>query len=155
MASKNLLQNIYLFRLLSGEELEVVSEAAEVETFGATDDIFTQSDQATAMYVIKYGSVRIHQRSSAGDNIEVATLGTGSHFGEMGFVDGEPRSASAVALEKTDIIVFRYDKLRTVLDRHPTIAVKFYKELAHFLCGRLRITTNDLSFSREKNLSHF
>ena len=155
MASQNLLQNIYLFKLLSGEELEVVSEAAEVETFNGTDDIFSQGDRATALYVIKYGSVRIHQRSSTGDTIEIATLGTGSHLGEMGFVDGEPRSASATALEKTDIIVFSYDKLRQVLDRHPTIAVKFYKELAHFLCGRLRITTNDLSFSREKNLSHF
>lgn len=155
MANKNLLQNIYLFKLMSGEELEVISEAAEVETFGGTDELFTQGDKALAMYVIKYGSVRIHQRSSTGDNIEVATLGTGSHFGEMGFVDGEPRSASATAIEKSDIIVFNYEKLRTVLERHPTIAVKFYKELAHFLCGRLRITTNDLSFAREKNLSHF
>lgn len=155
MANKNLLQNIYLFKRMSGEELEVISEAAEVETFGGTDELFTQGDRALALYVIKYGSVRIHQRSSAGDNIEVATLGTGSHFGEMGFVDGEPRSASATAIEKSDIIVFNYDKLRNVLERHPTIAVKFYKELAHFLCGRLRITTNDLSFAREKNLSHF
>jgi CRP-like cAMP-binding protein len=155
MANKNLLQNIYLFKLMSGEELEVISEAAEVETFGGTDEIFTQGDKALALYVIKYGSVRIHQRSSSGDNIEVATLGTGSHFGEMGFVDGEPRSASATAIEKSDIIVFNYGKLQKVLERHPTIAVKFYKELAHFLCGRLRITTNDLSFAREKNLSHF
>jgi len=155
MANKNLLQNIYLFKRMSGGELEVISEAAEVETFGGTDELFTQGDRALALYVIKYGSVRIHQRSSAGDNIEVATLGTGSHFGEMGFVDGEPRSASATAIEKSDIIVFNYDKLRNVLERHPTIAVKFYKELAHFLCGRLRITTNDLSFAREKNLSHF
>lgn len=155
MANKNLLQNIYLFKLMSGEELALISDAAELETFGGTDEIFGQGDKALAMYVIKYGSVRIHQRSSAGDSIEVATLGTGSHFGEMGFVDGEVRSASAVAIEKSDIIVFKYDKLRQVLDKHPTIAVKFYRELAHFLCGRLRITTNDLSFAREKNLSHF
>jgi CRP/FNR family transcriptional regulator, cyclic AMP receptor protein len=151
----NLLQNIYLFKRMTGEELEIIAESASVETFGATDEIFAQSDRAQALYVIKYGSVRIHQRSSSGDIIEVATLGTGSHFGEMGFVDGEPRSAAATALEKSDIIVFTYDKLRDTLDRHPTIAVKFYQELAHFLCGRLRITTNDLSFAREKNLSHF
>lgn len=155
MASKNLLQNIYLFKRLSGEELEMISEAASVETFGSADEIFAQGDKALGLYVIKYGSIRIHQRSTSGDVIEVASLGTGSHFGEMGFVDGEPRSASATALEKSDIVVFSYDKLRMVLDRHSTIAVKFYQELAHFLCGRLRITTNDLSFAREKNLSHF
>lgn len=155
MSNKNLLQNIYLFKRLTGGELEVVGEAATIETFNPNDEIFSQKDASKALYVIKYGSVRIHQRSSVGDHIEVATLGTGSHFGEMGYVDGEPRSASAVAVEKSEIIVFSYDKLRVMMAQYPSIAVKFYQELALFLCGRLRITTNDLSFAREKNLSHF
>jgi len=155
MANKNLLQNVYLFKRMSPEEMDLISEAASLETYNPTDEIFTQNERATALYVIKYGSVRIHQRSSEGDSIEVATLGTGSHFGEMGFVDGEPRSASATAIEKSDIVVFDYEKLGQILSRHPIVAVKFYQELAHFLCGRLRITTNDLSFAREKNLSHF
>lgn len=155
MSGKNLLQNIYLFKHMDASELETVSGVTEIKTFLPTDEIFTQKDKATALYVIKYGSVNISQKTSSGDNIQVATLGSGSHFGEMGFVDGEPRSATATAIERSDIIVFSYDKLRSMLKEHPQIAVKFYKELAHFLCGRLRITTNDLSFSREKNLSHF
>ncbi len=155
MGNRNILQSIYLFKHMSSEELDIISESGELESFGPSDEIFYQGEKAHALYVIKYGSIRIHQRSTAGDNIEVATLGTGSHFGEMSFVDGEPRSASATAIEKSDIFVFNYDSLRTTLDKHPTMAVKFYQALAHFLCGRLRITTNDLSFSREKNLSHF
>lgn len=153
--NKNLLQNVYLFKNLSSEQMEVVSEAGRLETFNAGDDIFAQGDSAQALYVIKYGSIRIHQKSSSGDNIEVANLGTGSHFGEMALVDGEPRSASATAIEKSEIVVLDYEKLNSILDKHVSIAASFYKELAHFLCGRLRITTNDLSFAREKNLSHF
>jgi len=155
VGNKNLLQNIYLFKRLTAPELEVVSEAATIESFDAGADVFNQKDAAKALYVIKSGSVRIHQRSSTGDNIEVAILGTGSHFGEMGYVDGEVRSASASVVEKSEIIVFSYDKLRLMMAEYPGIAVKFYQELALFLCGRLRITTNDLSFAREKNLSHF
>jgi SulP family sulfate permease len=154
-ASKNLLQNVYLFKGLNGEQLESISEAGRLETFGAGDDIFAQGDKAKALYVIKYGSVRILQKSSSGDLIEVATLGTGSHFGEMAFVDGEPRSAAATAVEKSEIVVLDYEKLQALLGKNTGIAVSFYKELSHFLCGRLRITTNDLSFAREKNLSHF
>ncbi|MGE0762872.1 MAG: cyclic nucleotide-binding domain-containing protein [Bdellovibrionales bacterium] len=156
MSNKSdILQNIYLFRRMTPSELEAVTKAATLQTYGAMGEIFAQQEKATALYVIKQGSVRIHQRSSLGDNIEVATLGAGSHFGEMGFVDGEPRSASASAIEKTEIVVFSYEKLRDMLTEYPTIAVKFYQELALFLCGRLRITTNDLSYAREKNLSHF
>lgn len=155
MSNKNLLQNIYLFKQMSGEELEIISQAVDMEKFAPNDEVFSQGDKATALYVIKYGSVRIHQKSSAGDQIEVATLGTGSHFGEMGFVDGESRSAAATVIEKSEILVFSYSKLHEVMSKYPLVAVKFYRELAHFLCGRLRITTNDLSFAREKNLSHF
>ena len=154
-ANKNLLQNVYLFKELSAEQIDLISEAGHLETYSAGDDLFSQGDKATALYVIKYGSVRILQKSASGDQIEVATLGTGSHFGEMAFVDGEPRSASAAAVEKSEIVVLDYQKLQGVLEKNIGIAASFYKELAHFLCGRLRITTNDLSFAREKNLSHF
>ena len=153
--AQNLLKNVYLFKNLGASELELVSQAGEAQTFNIGDDIFCQADPSKALYVIRHGSVKIHQKSSSGDNIEVANLGTGSHFGEMAFVDSEPRSASATATEKSEIVVLDYNKLDEILTANPAIAVSFYKELAHFLCGRLRVTTNDLSFAREKNLSHF
>lgn len=153
--SQNLLKNVYLFKGLSDDELKLISDAGQAATINPGDDIFTQSDAAKALYVIRFGSVKIHQKSSSGENIEVANLGSGSHFGEMAFVDGEPRSASATAIEKSEIVVLHYDKLSGILSAHSNIAISLYKELAHFLCGRLRVTTNDLSFAREKNLSHF
>ncbi len=155
MSQKNLLNNIYLFKEMDSRELSIINETAELETYGPGDEIFTQGDKATSLYVISYGSVRIHRRASEGDNIEVANLGTGSHFGEMSFLDDEFRSATITAIEKTDIVRIPYDKLNAALSDNPQTAVKFYKALSKFLCGRLRITTNDLSFAREKNISHF
>ena len=108
-----------------------------------------------ALYVISFGSVRIHRKASDGDKIEVAILGTGSHFGEMPFLDDEPRSATVVAVEKTDIVSISYEKLSSLLENHPEISIKFYKSLSRFLCCRLRITTTDLGFAREKKISHF
>lgn len=155
MSDKHLLENIYLFKGLNNEQLDLIEELATMSTFNPGDDIFSQGDKAQALYIIKYGSIRIHQKADSGDNIEVAVLGTGSHFGEMAVLDGEPRSATATAIEKTDVVEIDFEKLKSVLSEHPLIALHFYNKLAHFLCGRLRITTNDLSFAREKNLSHF
>src|SRR5688572_10316937 len=107
------------------------------------------------MYLIKFGSVKVQQTTKSGDNLDVATLGTGSHFGEMGFVDNEARSATVSANEPVELISIPYEKLNQLLGKNQAIAVKFYKELSHFLCGRLRSTTNDLGFALEKNLSHF
>jgi len=151
----SLLQNVYLFKGMDAKELAAIGEIGTNQTLNTGDTIFIKGEAATAMYLIKFGSVKIQQTTKSGDNLVVSTLGTGSHFGEMPFIDGQPRSASAMASEPTEVITIPYDKLRMYLSQNQTAAVKFYKELSHFLCGRLRTTTTDLNFAREKNLSHF
>ncbi len=153
--SRSLLENIYLFKQFPAGDLNAVSELGEVVTFSPGETIFLRGEPAKAMFFIKFGSVKIQQSTSAGDNIDVATLSAGSHFGEMPFVDNEPRSATAIAAEQTELFVIGYEKLNAFLNSRPNTAVGFFKELAHFLCGRLRVTTSDLNYVREKNLSHF
>lgn len=152
--SRTLLQNVYLFKGLTADELALVSELAKTTSYNTGDTIFIKGEPATAMFLIKHGSVKIQQTTKSGDNLVVATLGTGSHFGEMGFVDGDPRSATAAAGEMTELIVIPYDRLKALIEKNSSIALKLYRELAHFMCGRLRATTNDLGFARERNLSH-
>ena len=153
MAS-NLLQNVYLFKELTPQELEQVNGIATLESKLPGDEIFSEGDSAHSLYVIKHGSVKI-QHTGVDNQIHVATLGTGSHFGEMAFVDGEKRSATVTTIERADIVRLEFDGLKKLLEKNPPIAVKVYKALAHFLCGRLRVTTNDLTFAREKNMHHF
>lgn len=152
---RSLLKNVYLFKTLTPDEMHAVAEIAQGQTFQKGDSIFLRGEPATGMYLIQFGSVKIQQTTKSGDNLDVATLGTGSHFGEMSFVDNEVRSATAVAAESCEMIVISYDKLNQLLSKNTSIATKFYRELAKFMCGRLRATTNDLGFAREKNLSHF
>ena len=151
----SLLRNIYLFKEFNDDELSSVEKACSTDSLATGDEIFSEKDEASAFYVIKLGSVKISHKNSKGDDMDVATLGTGSHFGEMAFIDSERRSATATAIERTEILRADFRKLREILDGNPKLAAKFYRSLAHFLSGRLRQTTTDLAFSREKNLRHF
>lgn len=153
--TKDLLKNCYLFRDMNADELTKIDSALSFENFNRGDEIFSQGDKAEALYLIKMGSVRVMQKGSNGDLIEIAVLGTGSHFGEMALLDNELRSATVEVMEKSEILRVDYDKLRSILMQNSSIAVKFFRALALFLCGRLRVTTNDLSFAREMNLRHF
>lgn len=150
----NLLQNVYLFKELSPKELEPIAALAKTESFNPGDEIFAEGDEARSIYIIRFGSVKI-QHAGKSETINVTTMGTGSHFGEMAFLDGERRSATVVAVERTEIVTIDFDALKKLLSENTTSAVKVYRSMAHFLCGRLRLTTNDLSFAREKNLRHF
>lgn len=155
MANVNLLKKLYLFKDLNDSELAIVAGAASEKKYLPGEEVFSQGERATALYLIQFGSVRIHQRTDNGDSVEVARLGAGAHFGEMAFLDGETRSATATAVENTTITALDYDKLAAIMVEHPGIATYFYRQLAMFLCGRLRMTTQDLSFARGQNLSHF
>lgn len=155
MSHSQVLQNVYLFKTMTDQERTKIANILSNETFAPGDEIFTQGEKAFAMYFVKFGSVKINQRTENGEMIQIATLGTGSHFGELAFLDGQARSASSIATERAEILVLSFESLNKLLATEPGIAVKLYKELALFLAGRLRITTTDLSFSREKNLSHF
>lgn len=154
MNQQGLLQGVYLFKTLSQKELGTVVALGQIQTFNEGDTVFIRGEPAKALYLIKYGSIKIQQSTETGDTLDVAILGAGSHFGEMALVDAEPRSATAVAAERTELFVIPYEKLNMVLNQDVELAAKFYREMTHFLCGRLRRTTSDLRYAREKNLSH-
>ncbi|MCC6277163.1 MAG: cyclic nucleotide-binding domain-containing protein [Oligoflexia bacterium] len=156
MAYQEILKNIYLFKEFTLSELEPIQELCKLVTLAKGETLFFQGDLAKSLYIIKFGSVHITQKSQKGqDAVEVSMIATGSHFGEMPLLDGEKRSATVQAAEKCELIEIGYDHLKKYLESSPTTSAKFYRNLATFLAGRLRITTLDLSFAREKNLHHF
>ena len=150
----SLLQDIYLFKEFLPGELDQLSQKGVLKTFNAGAEIFAEAEPAQSMFVIRSGTVKI-AREASDKTIQLAQLGTGAHFGEMSFVDGEPRSASASATERTEVLEIEFDALRSYFDQNPAVAVKFFRSMSHFLAGRLRMTTMDLSFAREKNIRHF
>lgn len=152
--SAQLLQDIYLFEEFPPKEREELSAKGVVRTFNQHEAVFDEGDQASSLFVIRHGTVGI-SRSGKNDDVHLVQLGTGAHFGEMPFVNDEPRSARAVALERSELLEIGFDVLQAHLDKHPSTAVTFYRAMAHFLAGRLRTITIDLSFSREINLRHF
>jgi CRP-like cAMP-binding protein len=155
MISDTLLQGVYLFADLSPDERTQLAKLAEPMSVAAASQLFSAGDAATALYLIKDGSVRISTIAAGGERIEVAVLGSGSHFGEMALIDGAKRSATAETLEPTSLFRFDYARIGPALDKSPAIAAKFYRALARFLSNRLRQTTTDMSFAREKNLRYF
>ena len=151
-----LLENLYIFRGLSDADLSRIEAIAELESYSSGDLIFRQNDAADAFFVIQHGTVNIElaEEGDTGGHIAVATLGTGSHFGEMGFLDHQPRSASAIAASYSDILRIGYSAMKEVLESDSVLSIHVYKQLARFMCSRLRLTTLDLKYERRQNLGH-
>jgi CRP-like cAMP-binding protein len=61
---------------------------------------------------------------------KVATLGEGSHFGELALLDRRPRSASVISETDMDILVMSQRQFNGLLQSVPTIARKLLSALA-------------------------
>jgi len=133
MISDSLLQGVYLFTDLDADERASLARIAEEMNLSAGFPIFRAGDPATALYLIKDGSVRVAVISSNGQSIDVATLGSGSHFGEMALIDHAPRAATVTA--QTDCTLAAIDEKRFLFltQQTPTFALNVMRVLSQRL----------------------
>ncbi len=91
------------FATLGSEDLSEVSEHGEWVNVAPGEVIIEQADVGDAFYVIRSGQVDVVKDGEA-----MATLGPGSHFGEIALLMDVPRTASVIA--RTPVKVFRLDR---------------------------------------------
>ena len=136
-----LLKSVALFADLGEDELERFSHVAVPRSFPAGTRVFHEGDSSDACYIVKEGSFRVTREHSDGRAITLATLGPGEIFGELAMLDGDNRSASAEALSDGELLALPANDVRSLLARHPEIALK----LVAGLVRRLRAANVRLS----------
>jgi CRP/FNR family cyclic AMP-dependent transcriptional regulator len=137
MSKVNMLRKVPLFASLSDQDLEVLSGSLGKRTFAKGMIIFHKGSHGQTLYIIESGKVRIFILSESGQEISVNVYGEGQVFGELAILDGQPRSAGAVALEKTVTYTLHRDDFMRHLANHPQMA----QSIMEALTWRLRYTT--------------
>ncbi len=97
------LRSCALFRALGDVALAEVARQFRARRFRRHEVIFHEGDPGDSLFVVGSGSVKIALGSAEGDEAIIATLGRGDFFGELSVLDGEDRSATAIALEPTEL----------------------------------------------------
>jgi CRP-like cAMP-binding protein len=99
------------------------------------DILFNEGEEPDALYVVLRGRVAIANKSFDGRESVVALMEPGDLFGEMGMLDGRPRSAEGRALEPSEVLVLEYGPVRTLLEQHPELLWGVVRMLADRLRG--------------------
>lgn len=137
MSKVTALRNVPFFAGLSDRELEALADGLEKRTFGKGMIIFHKDSPGDTMYIIESGKVRIFILSESGQEISVNIYGPGDTFGELALLDGLPRSAGAVAVERTVTLTLHRDDFLPHLETYPRMA----QSIIEVLSTRLRYTT--------------
>ena len=134
-----------LFAPCSDTLLADVARQLRSRTYRRNEVIFNQGDPGDALHVITRGAVKIVLPSSEGEEAIIATLRAGDFFGELALLDGEPRSAAAMAVEATETLILPRSVFRELLETHPDLRDALFSALTKLL-RRLTHHVEELHF---------
>lgn len=142
-----LLQQIPLFADLSREHLAPLAATLRRQVYRKGQIILHQGEPGDSLFVVVSGQVRIFTLSPDGYELSVWICEPGDFFGEMALLTGEPRSASAEAMRRTEALILCRQTFHEQLLSNPQAALRIIESLSQ----RLRRTTE--SFEELASLS--
>src|SRR5688500_14254926 len=98
------LQELSLFRNLAPDRLALLAERVVACAFDAGEVIFRRGDPGGGLYLVIRGRVELFVTNTRGERLLLETVEAGGYFGELSFLDGEARSANALAVERTELL---------------------------------------------------
>jgi CRP-like cAMP-binding protein len=123
---------------LPEDELDMLARTMRRRELRAGQVLWRQGDDSQELVFVLDGRIAISLQLPGGATVEVSSVGPGEVMGEMGVIDGGPRSATATAAEPTIVLLLgRADYSALVSRRHPT-AFALKRRVARIACARLR-----------------
>lgn len=124
-----------VFQSLGEESLDALAARAQHRSHPAGTTLMRQGDASRSMHLVLSGHLRIERYYPELPEPHVlGTLGPGETVGELGVLDGEPRSATITAVEDTETLELDKSAIGDAIVEHPEIA----EALLRTLSARLR-----------------
>jgi CRP-like cAMP-binding protein len=132
--ARQVLARCVLFARVDTDAMDACLACLRTRRYRRDETVFHQGDPGDALYVIASGAVKVVLPSpDAAEPAILATLRAGDFFGELALLDGEPHSASVVALEPTEALVLGRADFERLFESEPGLRRELVASLAREL----------------------
>ncbi|MCW8818518.1 MAG: cyclic nucleotide-binding domain-containing protein [Ignavibacteriaceae bacterium] len=145
------LRTVPLFKSLTKRDIHNFLSIIHHRNYLAGEYIFYQGDPGIGLYIVREGEVEIVRENDKGDKLTLAVIQKGDFFGELALVDGEKRSASAIAKSDTRLSVIFKPDLDEFIEKYPKKGIQILKGIAEITTVRLRTLNEDYFKIRTEN----
>lgn len=145
-----MLEDTSLSMDFSWKELLDLSYYMNTKRFTQGATIFKEGDREIFMAVVAKGEVSVLKKDEHMEMKHVTAIGKGKVIGEMSMIDGNPRSATAVAATDTTLVTLSKEGMHQLLKEKPYVGIKMLQKIAFSMSQRLRQTTGILVDYLEK-----
>jgi len=125
------LPRIPLFSSLPAAELRHLIDRMVLRELVSGDVVIRQGERGGSLFVVVEGKVRVVAAQDGQPPRELALLGAGAFFGEMGLLTDEPRSATVFAERETQLLELPREVAWEIARRSPEVLrtlLRFFRD---------------------------
>ena len=124
------LRSVNIFSELSGSELQNIAAVCQTRNYPKNSMIILEEEMGDVVFIVKTGTVKITRVNDEGKEVILAMLGSGEVFGEMAVLDGESRSANALAQEDCEAVAINREEFLNILKTNNKVSLNLMTEFA-------------------------
>ena len=133
----SLLSHTSLFGGLASDDLVACAHAFTEKHLDKGQTLFLRGDPGTDLYLVEAGRIRLAISTLNGRRLSFQLATEGDLFGEIGALDGKPRTADATAITESKVLCLERGVFSDLYAARPTFATG----VVTFLCRRIRQMT--------------
>jgi len=135
-----ILRALPIFETLDDECLKPLMRVAMLRAIPRHTVVLNAGDSTDNIYFVLSGSLKVQVSDEDGREVILSKLGPGELFGEMGVLDENPRSATVLAVEPSQVVVMGKADFKQCLIDNPDVALFIMRNLTK----RLRMADRNI-----------
>lgn len=149
-ADAALLEEVPFFQLLDNDERNALAAVLDEARVSKGETLFQFGDPGDSLYLVRRGEIELFVKDNVGEKIVLTVARPGDMFGELSLLDNGPRTATALALEDTELLRLDRGDLLLFLRKKPDAALDMLtvmgqrmRQAGEMLRGRVSRNANE------------
>jgi len=127
---KEFISSVSIFNELDDQTLSNIEKIVNVRDYPKGSMVILEEEFGDIVFIVMSGTVKITRVNDEGKEVILAMLGEYEIFGEMAIIDGEARSANALAQENCKLIAISSEDFMNILKSNFSVSLALMGELA-------------------------
>lgn len=115
----NFLDRVDVFAGLTAEQVDALNQRARLRSFAANTVVVNEGDDGSSLFVVQHGSLKVFLTDENGREVTLSLLDPGDYFGELALLDEAPRSASVIAVTRSELLQIPRSAFLEMIEAHP------------------------------------
>ena len=127
------LKKVEYFKTLDDHEIGLLNDVCRLEEYGADAVVIAEGTRKDNFYIIQEGTVSIYKRFHQPDRSLLAEMGPGDVFGELSFIDDQPRSATVVTNEPSQLLAVHKEDFKQLMESNLSVSFAVMRSIARMI----------------------